>query len=71
MISRSGVPMSVSISPGYSTWPRMVKTLVPGHLSVPMPRNQSAPLAMMAGMLARVSTLFTAVGFCHRPWVTG
>lgn len=71
MSTRKGVPISTSTSPGKRTCPRIVYTLVPGQVGVPKERNQAAPRRRMSGTLARVSTLFTTVGFPQRPWVTG
>jgi PHP family Zn ribbon phosphoesterase len=44
---------------------------VPGHFSVPILRNQSAPRRMMEGTLANVSTLLTQVGLPHNPTEAG
>ena len=55
--------MGTSIRPTLVILPARAKTLVPLLVAVPMEENQSAPLTMMAGMLAKVSTLLTMVGF--------
>jgi hypothetical protein len=62
MTSRNGVPIITSPTPWWRTRPVTVHTMVPGDFSVPWVRNQAAPRAMMAGTLARVSTLSTSVG---------
>ena len=41
--------------------------MVPLEPSVPMPANQSAPLLMISGTLAQVSTLLSTEGFSHSP----
>ncbi len=67
MIWRSGVPMGTSTIPGFFTPPATEKTLVPLLFSVPMAANHSAPLAMITGTLAQVSTLLMIVGWPQRP----
>ena len=62
MICRSDVPMGTSTSPAFFTRPATAKTLVPLLSPVPMAGNQSAPLSMITGILAQVSTLFMSVG---------
>ena len=44
---------------------------MPLDFSVPMLANQSAPLAMMAGTEAMVSTLLITVGLAYRPAMAG
>ena len=63
--------MGTSIKPVELTLPRMVYTLVPGLEGVPKLRYHLAPWRRMAGILARVSTLFTRVGLFHSPLVVG
>ena len=54
------------------TCPLMQKSLVPAASGMrASPRNQAAPLATMAGMLASVSTLFTTVGPPQSPFTAG
>ncbi len=71
MISRSVVPMGTSMRPELFTLPVSAKTLVPFVVAVPILLNQSAPLLMMTGMLARVSTLLMTVGRPQRPLTAG
>ena len=52
MISRSVLPIGTSTRPTLETLPASAKTFVPAEPSVPIARNQSAPLRMMAGTLA-------------------
>ena len=66
-ISLKVVPIGTSTSPTFSTFPPRAKTLVPLESSVPKLANQSPPLSIIAGMLAKVSTLFKQVGDFHRP----
>ena len=60
--SFSGVPSSISATAARALCPLTVTSAVPGDAVVPRSRNQSAPLARMAGTLANVSTLFTSTG---------
>ena len=71
MISRREIPMGTSTRPVFLTLPVREKILVPGLVSVPMERNQSAPFRMIWGTLAQVSTLLMLVGFPHRPFWAG
>ena len=66
MIWRSGVPMGTSTIPGFFTLPATEKTLVPLLFSVPMAANHSAPLAMITGTLAQVSTLLMIGGLAPK-----
>src|SRR5712691_12883654 len=61
--SRREKPRGSSYRPGRPTSPESVNTMVPGDLSVPNDRNQSAPFRRMCGTLDNVSTLLTTVGF--------
>ena len=70
-ISRRVVPIGISTRPVLLILPTRQKTLVPLLRSVPMPANQSAPLRMMRGILAQVSTLFRMVGTPNRPLTAG
>ncbi len=62
MTWRSGVPSSISATPGRTTSPTTVATTVPGDRSVPSDRYHSGPRASTRGTVARVSTLLTTVG---------
>ena len=64
-ICRRVVPIGTSTRPVLRILPARAKTLVPLLFSVPMPANQSAPLRMIGGTLAKVSTLLISVG--HAP----
>ena len=66
MIWRSGVPMGTSTSPVFFTLPAREKTLVPLLFSVPMAANHSAPLSMITGTLAQVSTLLMIGGLAPK-----
>jgi hypothetical protein len=57
------VPIGTSISPTLLILPARAKTLVPFDFSVPIEENQAAPFKSITGTLAKVSTLFTLVGF--------
>ena len=70
-ISRRVVPIGTSTRPVLRTLPARAKTLVPLLFSVPMPANQSAPSRMMAGTLAKVSTLLIRVGQAPEPLSAG
>src|SRR4030042_3976707 len=61
-ISRRLMPMGTSTRPVLRISPTRGKTLVPLQLSVPTEANQAAPLLMMCGTLAQVSTLLMLVG---------
>lgn len=69
--SRSVMPSGASYWPGRVTWPDSEKMPKPLDFSVPIPANQSAPLAMMLGTLAIDSTLLTTVGEAYRPATAG
>ncbi len=68
MMSRSGIPIETSTSPVFLTLPTREKILVPLLPSVPIPRNQSAPLSMIWGTVAQVSTLFRQEGLPQSPF---
>src|SRR5208283_2848524 len=70
-IFRKGVPIGTSIRPVLLILPANAKTLVPLLFSVPIPANQSAPLRMIGGTLAKVSTLLMSVGEDHKPLSAG
>jgi hypothetical protein len=59
---RTLIPNGSSYTPGRRTSPLSVNTVVPGEVSVPEKRNQSAPRRRMPGRCARVSTLCTTAG---------
>ena len=65
--SRRLIPMGTSTRPVFCTFPTSAKILVPLLFSVPMELNQSAPLLMITGTLAHVSTLLMFVGLPKRP----
>ena len=71
MISRSVVPIGTSMRPELLTLPVRAKTFVPFVVAVPILENQSAPLLMMTGMFASVSTLLMTVGRPQRPLTAG
>src|SRR3974377_502907 len=70
-ISLKEVPIGTSTSPVLRILPARAKTFVPLLFSVPIAANQSGPLRMMTGMLAKVSTLLMRVGFPQRPAAGG
>ena len=69
--SRTLVPMATSTRPVRTTLPDRANTLVPLLVAVPTEANQSAPSFMIAGTLARVSTLLMQVGLPHSPFTDG
>src|SRR5659263_42303 len=71
MISLSVVPIGTSTRPTLLILPARAKTLVPLDVFVPIELNQSAPLFIMAGTQAKVSTLLTLVGLSQRPLCAG
>src|SRR5579864_4580611 len=70
-ISRSFVPIGTSIRPVFLIFPASAKTLVPLLFSVPIFANHSAPLRIIDGTLAKVSTLLIRVGQSHKPLSAG
>ncbi len=56
---------------GLFTWPEMQKSLVPRLLGLPKDENQDAPLLMIVGQTATVSTLVTVVGHPKTPTLAG
>ena len=68
---RSDVPNGRSKSSKSSPKRPTEKSPVPGSLSVPAWRNQSAPYALRSATLARVSTFCTSVGRPQSPCVAG
>src|SRR4030067_326462 len=71
MISFRVVPMGTSTKPVLLILPTREKTLVPLLNWVPILLNQSAPLSIITGIVAQVSTLLILVGFPHSPDSTG
>ncbi len=71
MISFRVVPMATSTRPVLRTFPERANTFVPLLPAVPRELNHSAPFLTMSGTLARVSTLFIAVGLPKRPDTAG
>lgn len=71
IISLRVVPIGTSTNPTLFIFPARAKTFVPFDFSVPMDLYQSAPLFIMAGIFAKVSTLFTTVGLFQRPASAG
>ena len=71
IIWRRVVPMGTSTRPVLFTLPTREKTLVPLLFSVPMAAYHSAPVVMIAGTLAQVSTLLMIVGWPQRPLWAG
>ena len=69
--SRSEMPKGTSTSPAFLTAPSSEKIVVPGVRGVPMLVYHAAPRVTIGATLAQVFTLFTTVGFPHRPLVTG
>src|SRR5215469_870448 len=69
MASETGIPIGISYTPGYRTSPDKPTNFSPAVPSRPCDLNQPTPLASIWGTLAKVSTLLSAVGFCHNPTV--
>ena len=63
--------MGTSTRPVFTIRPARANTLVPLLLPMPSPAYQSAPLRMIAGTFANVSTLLMSVGQSHSPWTAG
>ena len=66
-ISLIVVPIGTSTKPARFTFPVNENILVPLLFSVPTLAYHSAPLSMIMGTLANVSTLFKLVGLSHNP----
>src|SRR5512143_2948569 len=71
MIFRSVIPIGTSTRPVFFTLPTSENIFVPLLLSVPIDVRNSAPLLMIKGMLAQVSTLLMLVGLSHSPLTAG
>ncbi len=69
--SFSVIPIGTSTKPVLLILPTRENILVPLLPFVPICENQSAPLSVIIGMLAHVSTLFILVGFPHKPFTAG
>src|SRR4030065_2897907 len=70
MISLSVIPMGTSTRPVLLILPTKENIFVPLLPSVPRVRYQSAPLLIINGTLAQVSTLFRSLGLFHSPFST-
>lgn len=60
--SFKGILISSSTVMGLLTCPLMQNNFVPWFLGLPKPANQDAPLRMIVGQTATVSTFVTVVG---------
>ena len=69
--SLSGIDISSSTVQGLLTCPEIQKSLVPRLLGLPKEENQLAPLRIMVGQTATVSTLVTVVGQLKTPELAG
>ena len=56
---------------GLFTWPEIQNNLVPRLLGLPKEANHEAPLLMMVGQTATVSTFVTVVGQLKTPLLAG
>ena len=56
---------------GLLTWPEIQKSFVPLLFGLPNDENQLAPLLMIVGHTATVSTLVTVVGQLNTPELAG
>src|SRR5207237_9273108 len=65
---RKVAPSSTSYTPGFFTLPLTVSRRVPGDFSVPSLAYSAPPMLMIAGAVARVSTLFNTVARPQAPW---
>ena len=66
-----GIDISSSTVQGLLTCPEIQNSLVPRLLGLPKEENQEAPLLMMVGQTATVSTLVTVVGQLKTPELAG
>ncbi len=66
-----GIPIATSTSPVFLMRPVRARIFVPLLPFVPLEANQDEPFKIIDGMLAQVSTLFTAVGFPSIPFWMG
>src|SRR4030042_922593 len=67
-MSLNGVPRGTSTSPVLFTLPTKENILVPLFLSVPMEANHSAPLLIINGTSAQVSTLLRQLRLSQMPF---
>lgn len=66
-----GIDIYSSTVQGLLTCPEIQKSLVPLLLGLPNDENQDAPLLMMVGQTATVSTFVTVVGQLNTPLFAG
>lgn len=71
MSSLNGIDISSSTVQGLLTCPEMQKSLVPLLFGLPKEANHDAPLLIMVGQTATVSTLVTVVGQLKTPLLAG
>jgi len=69
--SLRGILISSSTVIGLFTWPLIQNNFVPAFFSLPKLENHEAPLLMMVGHTATVSTLVTVVGQPYKPALAG
>lgn len=67
----SGIDISYSTVQGLLTWPEMQNNFVPLLLGLPKEENQEAPLLIIVGQTATVSTFVTVVGQLNTPLFAG
>lgn len=66
-----GIDISYSTVHGLLTCPEIQKSFVPRLLGLPKEENHDAPLLMIVGQTATVSTLVTVVGHPKTPTLAG
>src|SRR3984957_19575462 len=66
-----GRPIGISNTPGFFTSPLMPTNFRPAAPPSPCDLYQSTPRTKICGTLAKVSTLFSAVGLLNTPCATG
>ena len=64
-------PLTISYTPGRTTWPDTAIMRVPGDVSVPIVVKVELPSRAMNGRFDNVSTLLTIVGCPYRPTAAG
>lgn len=69
--SLSGIDISYSTVQGLLTWPEIQNNFVPLLFGLPKDENHEAPLLMIVGQTATVSTLVTVVGQLKTPELAG
>ena len=69
--SLKGIDISYSTVQGLLTWPEIQNNFVPRLLGRPKEENQLAPLLIIVGQTATVSTLVTVVGQLKTPELAG